>query len=151
MPNWGNYYSKLKRDRLREELKSETIITDYALYYFDGTEATVVAEGVNGESHVFWASDKPVIVFSVCNEPVDLKIKLSEISAAFEVRDPVWAALEASSRSIHRCRFYAVRHQNRPTLLIFVFPPMEAPFFSSMIFPKRETAISTRLILPTIG
>ena len=82
---------------VREDLKSETIITDYTLYYFDGTEATVVADGVNGESHVFWANEKPVIVFSACSEPVDLKIKLSEISAAFEVADPVWEALEASS------------------------------------------------------
>lgn len=93
----GNYYAKLERDRLREDLKSETIITDYTLYFFDGTEATVVADGVNGESHVFWANEKPVIVFSACSEPVDLKIKLSEISAAFEVADPVWEALEASS------------------------------------------------------
>ncbi|MDO4295921.1 MAG: hypothetical protein Q4D90_07165 [bacterium] len=75
------YWEKLDRDDLREELQNATMeIKEYTLYYFNGTEETIITDALVNE-WVRYADDKPVMIFQVYNQFDVPKVKLSEISS----------------------------------------------------------------------
>ncbi|HPY64275.1 MAG TPA: zinc ribbon domain-containing protein [Bacillota bacterium] len=99
------YYAKRDRDYLRDELKNATQEnTEYTLFYFDGTEETVVTDAMTSASGTSYANDKPAMILSVYNKSDVQKVKLSEISSYYEVSSMVQAALYSSSE-----RYIAIR------------------------------------------
>lgn len=92
------YWEKINRDSLREDLENATMENnEYSLYYYDGTEETLVTDALATSWDVDYASDKPVVVFPVYNQSSFQKVKLSEITSISDVSDLVDAALYASS------------------------------------------------------
>ena len=95
---WDAYYlyqDKLQRDRMREQLKdSETTYQTYALYYFDGKKETKLADNV-GQSGRTTATDEAVILFQNRESSEIEKIKLSEVSGAWEVENRVQTAMQS--------------------------------------------------------
>lgn len=81
-------------DSLRDA-KMET--TQYTLYYYDGKDSTVVTDALTSNWADACAADKPVAIVSVYNQSDIKKVKLSEISSIYEVRDLVEAARYSSS------------------------------------------------------
>jgi len=92
------YQAKRSRDSLREQLRNATQEhTEYTLYYFNGTEEAVVTDALADEYSVSICYDKPVAVLPVYSQSDVRKVKLSEISSAYEVNEQVNEALYSSS------------------------------------------------------
>ena len=59
---------KRNRDSLREDLENATMEkNEYSLYYYDGTEETLVTDALATSWDVDYANDKPVVLFPVYN------------------------------------------------------------------------------------
>lgn len=100
------YQAKLDRDYLRESLAERTLWQyDYTLlYYYNGTEEKLVADAFYNDTYygpdysgVYFAADSPVVVYSRYNQSTFDKVKLSEISSAYDVEEMVEAALYSST------------------------------------------------------
>lgn len=95
---YAAYEAKHDRDILRENLQDQkTENTEYTLYYYNGSEETVITDALVDEWEVTYVRTKPVMVISVYNQSDIQKVKLSEISSYDEVSDLVDAALYSSS------------------------------------------------------
>lgn len=95
---YAAYEAKHDRDILRENLQDQkTESTEYTLYYYNGSEETVITDALVDEWEVTYVRTKPVMVISVYNQSDIQKVKLSEISSYDEVSDLVDAALYSSS------------------------------------------------------
>lgn len=87
------YEEKYYRDYLREELQNETIeISEFSLYYFNGTESTLVSNALSS-SYVTCAADSPAVLFSVYVSSEVANVKLSEVDDIYEIMDMVDTAL----------------------------------------------------------
>lgn len=95
------YWEKEQRDSIRENLEGEVIEhTDYALYYYDGEEDTVLTKNFsNSYSGYYTAADAAVIVYTSISEGSVDKVKLSELSGAYEVADKVREALAGGTET----------------------------------------------------
>lgn len=92
------YYEKLGRDYLREELKNEKLDNiEYKLFYFDGTNETVVTDALTGVGDTSCAYDKPAMVLSIYNKSDVKKVKFSEITSYNDVSSLVEEAFFSSA------------------------------------------------------
>ncbi|WP_145996066.1 hypothetical protein [Lachnoclostridium edouardi] len=92
------YRAKLNRDSLREDLQNATVeSTKYTLYYFNGTEETVVTDALVDGYSATCAADKPLMLVDIYNQSEVQKVKLSEISSSYEIESMVNAAFYSSS------------------------------------------------------
>ena len=91
------YWEKEDRDELRAELEEETLDqSSYLLYYFNGTEKTLLTESYVGgyyASDSLVGQDAPVISYEAFKQSAIDKIKLSQIEYAYEVEELVEEAL----------------------------------------------------------
>ena len=101
------YREKVWRDRLREELTQMTMDqTSYLLYFYDGSEESLVTEGLTDEYDVSYAADSPVLSLSIYNQSEAPRIKLSNLEDTYQVYDLVQDALYSSSE-----RYVAVKNE----------------------------------------
>lgn len=92
------YRNKQTRDNLRNSLKSETINrTVYSLYYFDGSDSTLVSDAVSNAYGHSYAYDKPVVAVRLNEQEEINKVRLSDISSVSEASSRVSEALETAS------------------------------------------------------
>ena len=90
MEAYNAYRDKLDRDEMREELKESTISQNrYELYYYNGTEETLVTDSLAYGSLTASAADKAVAVIEVRDEASASKVKISEIEYAYEAESRV--------------------------------------------------------------
>lgn len=90
------YRAKVERDMLRDSLQESTFEeSEYILYYYNGQESVVVSDALY-KSYLVNAVNSPEIVYGKYNQAEVPKVKLSEISSAFEIEDLVRAALYSS-------------------------------------------------------
>lgn len=91
------YESKLERDALRATLQESTFEKSvYTLYYFDGEDSVVLTDALT-DYYLPCAQDSPAIAYGEYNQVETTKVKLSEISSAYEVEDLVRAAMYSSA------------------------------------------------------
>ena len=84
-PAWRE---KQSRDSLRKNLKNAAQeSTVYALYYYNGTESVAVTEAMANSYADDYAFDKAVLVIDVAKTNEIAKVKLSEISSVWDVRN----------------------------------------------------------------
>ena len=92
MEAYNAYRDKLDRDEMREELKESTISQNrYELYYYNGTEETLVTDSLAYGSLTASAADKAVAVIEVRDEASASKVKISEIEYAYEAESRVFS------------------------------------------------------------
>lgn len=92
------YSAKRSRDRIREDLALEKMEqTVYSLYYFDGKTETAVTDALVDRWSVTAARDSAALVLQIYNQSEVRKVKLSEVTNAYEVEDMVEAALYSST------------------------------------------------------
>ncbi len=92
-----DYYDKLDRDDMREELSDMTLDEpSYSLYYFDGKESTELTDSFVDYSD-YNAYDAPVMIFKSYSQSEVSKVKLSEVYSIYDVEDMVESALHSSS------------------------------------------------------
>ena len=92
------YREKESRDELRESLKNtEVTVSNYQLYYFDGSKASLVAESVS-EDGVYYADETPAIVYGKVGETSASRMKLSEISWVSDVTENITAGEPGDER-----------------------------------------------------
>ena len=105
---WDDYYAyldKVNRDSLRDSLKESTMeLTKYTLYYYNGTEETVVTDALTSPGSVSYALDASTLLLSVYEQSEVKKVKFSEVSSIYDVRNKVDDALYSSS-----ARYIAVK------------------------------------------
>lgn len=93
------YQDKEDRDEMRQELKESTISQNsYELYYYNGTEETLVTDAL-ADSYPTSAGDKAVLVAQVRDEAQVSKVKLSEIEYAYEAESKVREMLNTDTQS----------------------------------------------------
>ncbi|MBE6946649.1 MAG: zinc ribbon domain-containing protein [Ruminococcaceae bacterium] len=95
------YWEKQDRDSLRNSLKNQTIEqSQYTLFFFDGKEAVKLTEGFVYDSYYSssyqFAYEAPVVVYQARQKANIEKIKLSEVSYAYQVEDMVKEALNTA-------------------------------------------------------
>ena len=92
------YREKVTRDNMRESLSDRTLSqTQYSLYYFNGTESTLVTDAFCSDDAS--ASDSPLLVFEAYEQSSVDKVKLSEISSIYDVQEMVEEALFSSTQT----------------------------------------------------
>ena len=92
------YQAKLNRDYIRESLKESTMErTEYTLYYYNGTEGTVVTDALTSAWDISYAEDAATLLLRAYNQAEVTKAKISEIEYTYEVRNLVEEALYSSS------------------------------------------------------
>lgn len=97
---YDEYWAKVDRDELREDLKSAALeSTEYTLYYYDGKEATAVTDAMVNKWGEVSAADEAAMVLKVYDQEDVQKVKLSEVSYYSQVYDLVNAARNASART----------------------------------------------------
>ncbi|MCI8417932.1 MAG: zinc ribbon domain-containing protein [Lachnospiraceae bacterium] len=101
------YQEKVQRDRMREELNQMTMDeTAYLLYFYNGTEESLVTDGLSDEYDVTYAADSPVLTLPVYNQSETPQIKLSKLENTYQVYDLVQEALYSVSE-----RYLAVKNE----------------------------------------
>ena len=99
------YRDKVSRDYLRESLKGSTIErAKYILYYYNGTDETVVTDALTAPWSVTWAADAATLLLPAYNQSEVTKVRISEISSVYDFHDQVNQALYSSSE-----RYIAVK------------------------------------------
>lgn len=99
MEAYNAYRDKLDRDEMREELKESTISQNrYELYYYNGTEETLVTDSLAYGSLTASAADKAVAVIEVRDEASASKVKISEIEYAYEAESRVREMLNTGTQ-----------------------------------------------------
>lgn len=95
--SYDAYNAKLQRDELRETLQ-ESIFEQsvYTLYYFDGEESVVLTDALT-DYYLPCTQDNPAIAYEEYNQVETTKVKLSEITNAYEVEELVKAAMYSSA------------------------------------------------------
>ena len=84
---------------MREELKESTISQNrYELYYYNGTEETLVTDSLAYGSLTASAADKAVAVIEVRDEASASKVKISEIEYAYEAESRVREMLNTGTQ-----------------------------------------------------
>lgn len=92
------YREKLNRDNMRESLSNRTLSqTQYSLYYFNGTESTMITDAY-ASSSTYSATDSPLLVFKAYEQSSVSQVKLSEVSSIYEVQEMVEEALFSSTQ-----------------------------------------------------
>ena len=92
------YWAKQNRDYLRESLKEAKMEqTEYTLYYYNGTEETIVTDALASPWDVSYAADTATLLLSVYNQAEVTKAKISEVEYIYEIREMIDAALYSSS------------------------------------------------------
>ena len=88
---WKEYTAKQERDYIRASLDEyqDSYFYNYSLHYYDGKTDIVLADGLISSWARDVAWDAPVIAFDVYGDTSDVKVKLSEITSAWEVSDAV--------------------------------------------------------------
>lgn len=98
------WWDKQDRDDLRTDLEGETLEFDvYDLYFYDGKKVKTVAENID-RYELECSYNKAVIAFNTFAETEVEKIKLSEVSYLYEVREHVEYAFE-----MHEAMYVAVQ------------------------------------------
>lgn len=91
------YYAKLNRDYLREELKAMALPQNrYTLCFFDGKNETAITDAFNYDSYSV-AADAPVITYTAYDQSDDVNIKLSGIENIYDVEEQVMKALYSAA------------------------------------------------------
>ncbi len=91
----NSWNEKLSRDRLRTEIAEMTSQNKSSvLYYYDGKKEVEISDGYADYEN--YSINTPAMVFSVYEQAEVEKVKLSEISSAYEVEEKVSAARRAS-------------------------------------------------------
>ena len=99
MEAYNAYRDKLDRDEMREELKESTIQQNrYELYYYNGTEETLVTDSLAYSWLTASAADKAVVLAEVRDEASASKVKLSEIDYAYEAESRVREMLNTGTQ-----------------------------------------------------
>lgn len=92
------YWEKESRDNLRKSLKeTEITVSNYQLYYFDGSKASLVAENVSNGG-VYYAAETPAIVYGKVGETSASRVKLSEINSTSDVTSQITAGEPGDER-----------------------------------------------------
>ncbi len=91
------YQEKLSRDSLRTSLANATLYnSSYTLCYYNGKEEKVITDASVRSYATSYATDAAVIVYEIYNQSEVQKMKISEISSTYDVREAVNAALFSS-------------------------------------------------------
>ena len=81
---YAAWAEKSNRDRLREEINSQTITVEaYSLYYYNGTSSVKLADNLTDSYPDDASYDKPIFIVQTYNP--DKKAKISEITESWDV------------------------------------------------------------------
>ena len=95
---YAAYREKRSRDSLRESLEEYTIErTEYTLYYYNGSEETVVTDALVSVWGITCADKNPTLLLQAYDQVEVQKVKLSEITSIYEVSDLVDEARYSTS------------------------------------------------------
>jgi hypothetical protein len=82
------YWAKVQRDYIREVLNDHGYsYENIQLYFYDGTQETMITEDVDYYTDMYSAQDRPAISYQIITTPPIEKIVLSEIYDAYDTLD----------------------------------------------------------------